>query len=335
MQVVSKSAYQGLVLGLQVLLLCAGTAVRAQQDPQFTHFRFQPFLFNPGAAGNVEGLDLNALVRVQWAGLEGAPQSQALTGHLPLYSLNSGLGFSVWNDLAGVQRVTGFYAAYAYRLELSASTVLSLGLSAGGIQQSLDGNRLRAPQGSYEGGLIEHNDPFLPQNTVQAMSLDFGAGVWLQGSRFRAGLSSSHVTSPDVTFELPGGSSRIRMKRHFYVTGAYKIGLGSNLALEPGVQVKTDMAATSIDGNALLYIRDNIWTGLSFRSDFGGLGDAVGGMAGARISERLALGYAYEYTLSALHQVSSGSHEVMLNYRVAIEKPRQGKRINNLRYLHY
>ncbi len=321
------------VIGLALLL--GGQVLHAQQDPQFTQFRFQPFLFNPAAAGNEQGFDLSALVRAQWVGLEGAPQSQALTGHLPLYALSSGIGFSVWNDLAGVQRVTGFYAAYAYRLQLGASSTLSIGVSAGAIQQSLDGDRLRAPQGSYEDGQLEHNDEFLPLNTVQGLAPDFGAGVWFQTDRLRTGVSVSHLTEPDVTFDLGSGSSSISMARHFYVTAAYNFPIGSNLELEPGVQMKTDLASSMVDLNALLYIRDNIWAGVSFRTYFDGQSDAVGGLVGANITDRFGLGYAYDYTLSALNQVSSGSHEVMLNYRVAVEKPRQGKRINNLRYLHY
>ena len=318
-----------------LISLFIGGTLHAQQDPQFTQFRFQPFLFNPAAAGSVHGFDLTALVRAQWVGLEGAPQSQTLTGHLPLYNLSSGIGFSIWNDLAGAQRVTGFYAAYAYQLELSKRATLSLGLSAGGLQQSLDGNRLRAPQGSYDDGVIQHNDDFLPITTVQDFAPDFGAGIWLQHDRYRAGLSVSHLTEPNVTFDLGNGSSSIHMARHYYVTGAYNFELGSNLKLEPGVQMKTDLASSMIDLNALLFIKDNIWTGLSFRTYFGGQTDAVGGLIGANVSDRFGIGYAYDYPLSALNQVSSGSHEVMINYRVAVEKPKQGKRINNLRYLHY
>lgn len=316
-------------------LLLTGGLCRAQQDPQFSQFRFQPFLYNPAAAGSVPGFDLTALARAQWVGLEGAPQSQTLTGHLPLYGLSSGIGFSIWNDIAGVQRVTGFYAAYAYQVPLGKKSMLSLGVSGGGLQQAIDGNRLRAPGGSYEGGTIQHNDDFLPLTNVQDFVPDFGTGLWLQHERYRAGLSVTHLTAPDVTFELANGSSSIRMERTYYVTGAVKIGLGGNLTLEPGVQVKTDWTASMLDLNTLLYIRDNIWTGLSFRTYFGGQTDAVGGMIGAQVSERFGLGYAYDYTLSALNQVSTGSHELMVSYRVAVEKPKQGKRINNLRYLHY
>lgn len=324
--------YRFLVL---VGILMLSTSLSAQQDPQFTQFRFQPFLFNPAAAGSEPGLDLTALVRAQWVGLDGAPQSQSLAGHLPLYGLSSGLGFSIWNDLSGVQRVTGFYAAYAYRLEVGARSSFSIGLSAGGLQQAIEGDRLRAPEGSYEDGQVEHNDNFLPTSNVQAMAADFGVGLWFQSERFRAGLSATHLTQPDVTFEVNGGSSSIAMRRHYYVTTAYKIVLNSNLELEPGVQVKTDLASSMADLNALLYIRGNIWAGASFRTYFDGQADAVGGLVGANVSDRLGLGYAYDYPLSALNQVSSGSHELMVRYRVAVEKPRQGKRINNLRYLHY
>ncbi len=283
----------------------------------------------------MDGLDLTALARLQWAGLDGAPQSQALSGHFPLYGLSSGLGFSVWNDLSGAQRISGFYAAYAYRIQLSAQSTLAIGVSAGGMQMALDGNRLRAPQGSYQDGQIEHNDDLLPQNMVQGMSADFGAGLWFQSGGYRGGLSATHLVEPDVTFELPTGPSGIRMVRHYYVTSSYNFAISGNLRLEPGVQVKTDGVYSIMDLNTLLFIQNNIWTGLTFRTGFNGPSDAVGGLVGANLNNRLGLGYAYDYTLSALSQVSSGSHEVLIRYQVAMDKPRQGKRINNLRYLHY
>lgn len=322
----------GVVLAL--LMVCVSPPAKAQQDPQFTQFRFMPFLYNPAAAGSEQGLDLIAAGRMQWAGLQGAPQSQTVSGHMPLYGLSSGIGFSIWNDQAGLGGSTGFYAAYAYQLQLGRSSRLAIGVSAGGFQYRIDGDRIRTPDGSYE-GVVDHNDPYLPIARSQGLAADFGMGLWFQTDKFRAGLSSTHLLEPDVTLALGNGNSSIRMLRHYHVTAAYEVELGSNLSLEPGVGVRQSAAAMVLDANVLLFIQGNMWVGAAFRSNLANGSDAVGGMAGTRLGQRFRLGYAYDYSLHSLNQVSGGSHELLVAYRFAIEKPKAGKRINNPRYLHY
>jgi len=44
--------------------------------------------------------------------------------------------------------------------------------------------------------------------------------------------------------------------------------------------------------------------------------DAVALMAGFKLNEKLSVGYAYDIGLSALNSVSSGSHELLLNYNL-------------------
>jgi type IX secretion system PorP/SprF family membrane protein len=328
-----SSRWAGVVL-LALLLGSLAPPAKAQQDPQFTQFRFMPFLYNPAAAGSEQGMEIFAAGRMQWAGLSGAPQSQSLSGHLPLYGLSSGVGFSVWNDQAGLGGSTGFYAAYAYQLELGRKSRLAIGVSAGGIQYRLNGEDIRTPEGVYE-GFIDHNDPYLPITRTQGIAADFGVGIWFQSERFRAGASSTHLLEPDVTLALGNGNSSIRMLRHYYVTAAYEIELGGNLSLEPGVGVRQSAASTVLDANLILFVQRNMWVGTAFRSNLANGSDAVGGMAGTQVGQRFRLGYAYDYSLHSLNQVSGGSHELFLAYRFAIEKPKAGKRINNPRFLHY
>lgn len=330
----SGSIRIGLGMAMLTLLCILAPPAKAQQDPQFTQFRFMPFLYNPAAAGSEQGMELVMAGRMQWAGLTGAPQSQTLSGHLPLYGLSSGIGFSVWNDQAGLGGSTGFYAAYAYHVELGRKSRLALGVSAGGFQYRLNGDEIRTPDGSYE-GVIDHNDPYLPISRVQGLTYDVGVGVWFQSEKLRAGISTTHLLEPDVTLALGNGNSSIRMLRHYHVTAAYEIALGGNLHLEPGVGLRQSAASTVLDGNLLLYIQNNMWVGATFRSNLANGSDALGGMAGTQLGQRFRLGYAYDYTLHSLNQVSGGSHELLLAYRFAIEKPKAGKRINNPRQLHY
>ena len=67
---------------ISLLLFCLlglSAGLVAQQDEQFTQFMHHKLGFNPAYAGMQETPTFTALVRQQWAGLEGAPQSQLLT----------------------------------------------------------------------------------------------------------------------------------------------------------------------------------------------------------------------------------------------------------------
>ncbi|MFQ5447342.1 MAG: type IX secretion system membrane protein PorP/SprF, partial [Saprospiraceae bacterium] len=62
---------------------------------------------------------------------------------------------------------------------------------------------------------------------------------------------------------------------------------------------------------------------------------AIAVLAGFKLSESIKLAYAYDFTLSNLSTVSSGSHEIMLNYNLGkpIGKGRPPKIIYNPRSL--
>ena len=53
-----------------------------------------------------------------------------------------------------------------------------------------------------------------------------------------------------------------------------------------------------------------------YRSD-----DAAGISLGLNISDRLTVGYGYDYTISGLSNYQSGSHEIMLSFVITKDKP--------------
>ena len=63
----------------------------------------------------------------------------------------------------------------------------------------------------------------------------------------------------------------------------------------------------SLDINTKISFRDKIWIGGAYRKD-----DSFSGMVGFNVGSLFNLGYAYDFTTSALNTVSRGSHEVVL-----------------------
>jgi hypothetical protein len=52
--------------------------------------------------------------------------------------------------------------------------------------------------------------------------------------------------------------------------------------------------------------------------------DAVVALFELQINENFHVGYAYDMTTSELNQYSNGTHEIMLNYRIKINKIHKG-----------
>jgi type IX secretion system PorP/SprF family membrane protein len=95
-------------------------------------------------AGLATGLTLNAAFKTQWAGVEGAPKIQYLTGDYGFASNKVGLGLLFYNETAGAINRTRATITYAYHLPLNGATnFLDFGLSAGIMNESVDFNKVK------------------------------------------------------------------------------------------------------------------------------------------------------------------------------------------------
>src|SRR5690606_21619471 len=151
------------------ILLLAASAGRAQHLGQHSLFMQDRYGFNPAYGGMERSLAAGLHYRSQWAGLEGNPEYRALTAHMPFYLWQGGVGVQLTNQMIGAERQTTFALSYNFVAQ-STIGVFSAGLRAGLMQKRLDGTRLRAPEGFYEGILIDHLDPNLPNGVVSGVA---------------------------------------------------------------------------------------------------------------------------------------------------------------------
>ncbi len=290
-------------------------ALTAQQSPQYSLFMLNPYSVNPAYAGLENTLVATGVYRQQWSGLKGAPLTQHVNAHLPLYIIRSGVGLKVENDAIGAHRTTQALLSYDYQIELGRSALLSLGASAGYMQYALDGDKLRAPQGTYvePGGVFTHDDDYLPEGKVQAGTPIFEAGIYLQARSLELGAAIQPVFSPVLKV---GGSEPFQLQpiRQYLFSAAYTIGVGEDVKIKPAVLVKNDARETQMELSALIRWRENIFVGGSFRGFTQTAKDAAVILAGLKISEKTTLAYAFDIPLSPLNAVNRGSHELLLRY---------------------
>jgi len=289
--------------------------VCAQQLTQYSLYMLNPYGLNPAYAGMENSLIATGVYRQQWSGLKGAPLSQHINAHLPLYRINSGLGFRLENDGIGAHRATAGYLSYSYHQALGRNTVLSMGVSGGYLQYSLDGDKLRAPQGTYvePGGIFDHNDPYLPEGKVTAGTPVGEVGLYLKIKKWSIGAAVQPVFAPSLSTTKSGGF-RLTPNRHYLMTVNYAFDAGENVQVQPSVLVKSDITKTQTDISCLARYRENIFAGASFRGIGTKGNDAAVLFGGFKLNERTILAYSFDIPLSPLNTVNRGSHELLLRY---------------------
>lgn len=309
----------------------------AQQAPQYSLYMLNKYAINPAYAGIPNSLVATGVYRKQWVDLEGSPSQNNINAHMPLFIAGGGIGINIENESLGVEQNTLASLSYNYFIPIGKKSVLSLGLSGGLFQKSLDGARIRTPDGIYDPndpGQFNHLDELLPLNKIAASSPVFNIGIYFQNESLEVGLSSSNIN--ESVLSLEGNKViDIQLKRNYFFIFAYNLEVGRRLSIEPSVLFKSDIVQNELHFSAIATYDDNFFGGFSFRGYNSNTIDAAVFLAGFKINERLKLAYSYDLTLSDLKTVNNGSHEILLNYDLgrALGKGIPPKIIHNPRFL--
>lgn len=319
------------VLGFQIccLLLALGltTRVAAQKEPQYTQYMYNIGSFNPAYVGTVETLELVGLYRAQWIDVPGAPRTIRFGINYPFANEKHGLGFNVVNDQIGPYNQTYVDLAYSFQVQLSEETKLSFGVDAGGSFLDVDFSK---------GNFFDPNDPLLPQEQVNKFYPTVGAGTFLYGDNWYAGLSiPNFLTSGIYDDEV---ASLVEDKMQFNFVGGYVFEFSDAFKFKPAVLLNMLQGSPlSVNLSANFLVANMVTLGASYRWD-----NAVSGMLGFQISNSLFLGYAYDYNTNGLGEYNNGSHEAILKFyvgRKASNKPKdnqktkgKGKQIDSPRF---
>ncbi|MCS7162509.1 MAG: type IX secretion system membrane protein PorP/SprF [Bacteroidia bacterium] len=284
--------------------LLLGAIGWAQQDPQFTQYMYNRFGLNPAVAGAAGAWQFTGIGRLQWLGIEGHPSTFAVNAHTPVTFLRGGVGLQLMGDQVGPFRTADLKAAYAFRLPVgSRGAALQLGVAGGIINKTLDGAALRPEQ---------IPDPTLFNRSTTLLMPDVGAGLYfyLPEDKLYLGFSAMHLTEPSLKDFTATGRSRV--PRHFYAMAGSTVRLSETMRLMPSAFLKLAQTQFSVEANLALQVQPVV-LGASYR-----LGDAICALLGLQATEGLYVGYAYDYTLSRLGAVTTGSHELVLVYTLPI-----------------
>ena len=190
---------------LASFLLLLSWKAHAQQEPMYSQYMFNALAINPAYAGSKGFLSTTFLHRNQWTGIEGAPNTNTLSGHSPLLIPNSSVGGTLLHDYAGVTRRTSLLADYAYRLELNETTRLAFGLRAGFSHFSWDPSQLEN---------VDRSDYIYAGGATNGLAPRIGTGIYLHNRNFYAGLSIPNLLKYNPKQNLDGQIGIPESERH-------------------------------------------------------------------------------------------------------------------------
>lgn len=292
----------------------------AQQDPQLTQYMFDRLSVNPAVAGTTGQICATGFFRQQWTGFDGAPRTGLFNAHMPISKISSGVGLSVYFDKLGQQQSNFARLSYSFHRKIGPGT-FGIGLSAGVVAHTLGNNWIARDNPA--------DDASIPLNGQSDSKFDLGAGLYYTSPTFWIGLSSTHLNEPELSDVF------IKGVRHYFVQAGYDWAIGGDkkYVLQPSTLIKSDGTSTQVDLNATFLYNNQVWLGVSFRSE-----DAIAPLIGYQYElpnkrSMLKIGYSYDVTTSRLKNYSSGSHEIMLNYCFLLEKKPDLQIYKNVRFL--
>jgi type IX secretion system PorP/SprF family membrane protein len=274
--------------------------VKAQQDPQFTHYMYNMSIINPGyATDNEDVINVGGLYRTQWVGAVGAPKTGTVFVHSPI-AKRVELGLSIVSDVIGdVVHENNIYADAAYVIPVSQNTKLSFGLKAGITLFDVDFSGFQYNDATLDDAFSENVNKTFP---------NVGAGAFYFSDHYYLGFSTPNLFISKHLETKNGVKATGVEEVHYFFTGGYVFDLSANTRFKPAFMSKVVTGTpASIDVTANFLFNNKFELGAGYR-----VNDAVSGLVAFSISPNLRIGYSYDYTLSNLGQFNSGSHEIFL-----------------------
>lgn len=274
---------------------------QAQSDPQYTQYMYNTINVNPAYAGSRGVMSVFGLHRAQWVGLEGAPNTTALSVNTPLGDSKLGLGVSFVNDNIGAMDENNIAIDLSYTLQLQGQLKLAFGLKGTANLLNVDYTKLN---------IYHPNDDMFSNNINNQFTPNIGAGLYLYSDKSYVGVSVPNFLESDRYND--NAYVLMKQKMNFYLIGGHVFDLSPNLKFKPAFLAKAVSGAPlQMDLSTNFMISDVFVIGAGYRWDA-----ALTGLVGFQISDGLFVGYSYDAETTKLARYSSGSHEIFLRFEL-------------------
>ena len=285
----------------------------AQENILFTNYNNNKLFINPAFSGSTPYMDVALGYHKQWTGVDGSPESSIISAHTPLNNRPIGIGAMIYNNKIGILNETGFFANYAYKIKMSRSRVISLGIQAGVVNKEVRWSEVITYDPNFTG-----DDPSIPNVNISNISPNFGLGAYYTTPKFHLGVSAPRLLqnaypnekqfSKNINFEFK--------EIYFYINSGVILNINSNIQAAPSILLFSSLNSTSnYNFNINFTHIKGISAGVSFRS-----GKYWSINTGYELNSKLGISYAYENNFDKLKRGDHTSHEIFLKYKISLKK---------------
>lgn len=300
---------------LSILFLGVKNKSFAQQEPHYSQYMYNTQVINPAYAGSRGSLSIFGLYRNQWVGLDGAPETLNFSLNSPIGVQGVGVGLGFMMDKIGPQDASQVTADFSYTIQLNnRGTKLAFGMKGGVNIMDIDGSKLN---------WFDANDPhyeFMIQHKSRPV---IGAGFFLYNNNWYLGLSTPNFLATSYYDDIR--VSVYNSKAHYYLSGGYIFDINYDFKLKPAFILKAVQGAplaADFSLNSLFFDTLNLSVGYRWNAN-----STINALAGFQISDKLLLGYAFDFQTGELAHYNKGSHEIFLRFELGTRlKPRVNPR---------
>ena len=158
-------------------------------------------------------------------------------------------------------------------------------------------------------------DPELSNGTYSSLSPDLNVGMWLYSDYMFFGISARQLLQSGIDLsntDVTSTDDISKLHNHYFITAGTKLNMNYNWSFIPSVMVQVvTPAPMQVDLNGTFWYKETIAVGFSYRHL-----DALYLIFDYVYDDKLEIGYAFDLTISELTRYNSGSHEIIIGYRI-------------------
>jgi type IX secretion system PorP/SprF family membrane protein len=265
-------------------------SANSQIVPEYGIYNQNLMLINPADAGINGGITANLGHKIQWIGFKDAPLNTYFSVD-GLLTGSMGLGFIINKQRMGLLEVTNINLNYSYRFAIADQHSFAFGLNMNFLQNKIAKDGLS----SYE-----LSDASLISNKFDESLFTNAAGI---SYRFKD-------LSIDIASPLLFSYQEHKVMQKLYSYLAYDFYFANDTwRLQPSTLVKYSRSGPfQADFNILADWNTNVWTQFTYSTN-----NDFTFSAGVFI-KYIGIGYAYEMSLKPMSFITSGSHEIIVQF---------------------
>ncbi len=249
-------------------------------------------------------LHIQVLNRIQWVGIDGAPNTLSASLHSPFAKDNVALGVNFYHDRIGALSSNGLTVQYAYRLKFKDDKYkLSFGLQGGAEFRNLQSSKLSAGD-----GIPDNVDPSKFEKSWIPV---FGTGIYFYSDRFSLGWGIPQLLPKTMFKDNKWG---IQPEFQMFFSGAYQFDVTNQFKLLPITAIRViqnQKTQAEFNLNGIFY--DKVLAGFGIRTDksIAFMGQYIHSFSG---NKKMNIGYSYDMSWRGIRPSNSGSHEILISF---------------------